>query len=554
MSATADSRAWRIVFLALAAGSLVLMVTVSFDYGVNGDEILHEDYGESVWRYYRSGLADKSALHFGSITYVYGALYEIVCALARRVSPLFRYDTRHVLNSAVGWLGMIYAARCAGLLGGPRAASIALVLMLASPYYFGHSMNNSKDIPFATGYIASVYYLMRIGPEWPFATPTLFAKIAAAITCAIGIRFGGLILIIFLWMTLGAHSVRSREWRVERLAWVAGLAAITSVAALLAGTLFCPWALQKPFVRPFEALSKLSHLSDAAGIPVLFEGRTVNASQLPVHYAPKMLAITVPITVLVVGLSSMLLLDVRKKEAWPLLLLWIAFAVPVAYVMHIHAVLYSGIRHFLFVVPPFTALAAIGCERIVEWASQGGPLRWLAPIVLAGGMIDPVRFSIVNHPHQVVYFNPLVGGLPGAFQRYEVDVWGQSSVKEAVRWILREADVPADRAIRVSGGRWPFWVMIRPCIEQYGRLIYVGKGNPPNADFRIELLQFDPPKQREALRTGKILHVVSADGVPLCLVKAGRGWSAARGAEAKRAPTLPPAAAVDRHERDAAPN
>ena len=52
--------------------------------------------------------------------------------------------------------------------------------------------------------------------------------------------------------------------------------------------------------------------------------------------------------------------------------------------------------------------------------------------------------------------------------------------------------MPPDRAIRITGGRWPLWVMIRPCVEQYDRLIYAGKGDAPNGDFRIQLLQYEP--------------------------------------------------------------
>jgi hypothetical protein len=196
----------------------------------------------------------------------------------------------------------------------------------------------------------------------------------------------------------------------------------------------------------------------------------------------------------------------------------------VCYVMAVHAVIYSGIRHLLFVCLPLATVAAVGCEAIWRWASSGPKLRHAALAVLALGLADPVRFHFVNHPHQDVYFNSLVGGLPGAFLRYEVDAWGQASVKVAIEWVLQHGGIPPDRSIRLTGGRWPLWVMMMVYPEQYERLIWVGKRDPPNADFRLELLQYDPATQRKALRTGRIVHVVAADGVPLCLIKAGRAW------------------------------
>jgi len=39
------------------------------------------------------------------------------------------------------------------------------------------------------------------------------------------------------------------------------------------------------------------------------------------------------------------------------------------------------------------------------------------------------------HPYEYVYFNELVGGLPGAGRNFETDYWG-TSYKEAALWLL----------------------------------------------------------------------------------------------------------------------
>jgi hypothetical protein len=154
---------------------------------------------------------------------------------------------------------MFYAARIGGLLMGPRASFLTLLLLLLSPHYFGHCMNNPKDVPFATGYVASLYYLLRIDGRYPFMTPALSAKIALAIASAIGIRFGGLLLIGYLWLLIAVLTLASGRWRPADVLAVIARTGLVSVAALLLGALFCPWALQQPFVRPFQALRALSH-------------------------------------------------------------------------------------------------------------------------------------------------------------------------------------------------------------------------------------------------------------------------------------------------------
>ena len=46
-----------------------------------------------------------------------------------------------------------------------------------------------------------------------------------------------------------------------------------------------------------------------------------------------------------------------------------------------------------------------------------------------------VATMVQLHPHQVVYFNALVGGLPGAYGNYETDYWG-NSYREAVSLLV----------------------------------------------------------------------------------------------------------------------
>ena len=49
---------------------------------------------------------------------------------------------------------------------------------------------------------------------------------------------------------------------------------------------------------------------------------------------------------------------------------------------------------------------------------------WLAAVGV--GCLDVGRVMIELHPHQYVYFNRLVGGLPGAYERYDTDYYGET--------------------------------------------------------------------------------------------------------------------------------
>jgi hypothetical protein len=40
-------------------------------------------------------------------------------------------------------------------------------------------------------------------------------------------------------------------------------------------------------------------------------------------------------------------------------------------------------------------------------------------------MAEPLVFQARNHPNQIVYFSPLMGGPKSAFARYDMDYWGK---------------------------------------------------------------------------------------------------------------------------------
>jgi hypothetical protein len=140
------------------------------------------------------------------------------------------------------------------------------------------------------------------------------------------------------------------------------------------------------------------------------------------------------------------------------------------------------------------------------------------------GLADPLRFELTNHPNQIVYFNSLVGGLPGAFGRYDIDYTGNCA-KQALEWILEHGDTPPGRAIRVSGPKHNAFTRAMPhYLGEYDRLIFAGWNNPPQADFEVEVVESNPATRARALRSEKTLKVIATDEVPLCMVRAGRAW------------------------------
>jgi hypothetical protein len=111
----------------------------------------------------------------------------------------------------------------------------------------------------------------------------------------------------------------------------------------------------------------------------------------------------------------------------------VAFSIlfPIGYAIAIKAVLFDGMRHFIFVLPPIAVAAALIADRSLSRLSA---LPYRAPIYAALGLygIAHVATMVMLHPDQYVYYNGFVGGVDGAQRKFKLDYWA-NSYAEAVR-------------------------------------------------------------------------------------------------------------------------
>lgn len=82
---------------------------------------------------------------------------------------------------------------------------------------------------------------------------------------------------------------------------------------------------------------------------------------------------------------------------------------------------FTGLRHFLFVVPVFAVLAGIGFDALLH--KVGPAARLLLTGAIAALVLWNASVLVRLHPHQYVFFNPLVGGVEGAARRFDMDYW-----------------------------------------------------------------------------------------------------------------------------------
>ena len=433
----------RLSFAVVIIGAALVVLTFR-DYGVTWDEDVHNWYGNFVLDYYLSFFADKTALHWRDL-YNYGAIFDTLAAALNRISPIGVYETRHLLNGLVGILGLIGCCKLARAVAGARAGFIATLFLLLTPNYYGQMFNNPKDIPFAVGVVWSIYYMVRITPRLPRPSVRLLVKLGVAIGMSMGVRIGGLLLLCYLGLLLAADGVwravaaRRAALLVEGAA--AGACRVVAPVMLIAYPvmlLFWPWAQTDPVENPLRALAFFSH--QTFPFNTLFAGRSVPATDLPWTYLPAYIAVALPELILVLLLCAPIAaalafqnsgFRIRRENALAGALLGFAIVFPIAYAIAIKAVLFDGMRHFIFVLPLIAVVAAMIAENGLAWLRR---FPYRRPIWVALALYGLAHVAIMGmlHPDQYVYYNAFVGGVEGAQHKFKLDYWA-NSYSEAVQ-------------------------------------------------------------------------------------------------------------------------
>ena len=424
-----------------------------------------------------------------------------------------RYVIRHGLDAMFGWLGIVYLGRLAGRWFGGWSGVLALALLVLSPRYFAHSMNNPKDLPFAAMTVVGLYYISTISPRWPYLTRGQILKIAIPLALALNIRAAALLYLGYFGLLVLIYVALERPgWR--RFLDTALRVSAVTMLTLVAGTAFWPWAQGNPIVRPIQAAIGLTEFPWDG--PLLFVGRDLSVSELPRYYAPWYFLITTPPVVL--GGLALSLVPRRPGTLWSRAGLWVVGAGPIVLAVVRHATLYDGIRHLLFVYPAFVALAAGGWS---DWIAV--PQRWgrrAAGAALAVGLAAIAVFHVRAFPNEAAYFNQIVGGPAGAFGNYDQDYWG-NCMQEAVRWAAKVARL-SHRPVGVSGNEFQ---IVQLDAEPYPELFYA----PPTSiryHLDIRLSRGSAASVRDLAARGDALYrVTMPDGAVLCVVLPGPAFA-----------------------------
>lgn len=505
--------------------ALVIIAGFTFTaYAISNDEPVQQHYGELIIAYYRSGFSDRSVFHYVNL-YLYGGLFDVVATLLEWTLPIADpYDVRHIVCALIGIGGIGATWTTARLIAGPRAGAIAAFALALCGAWYGSMFNHTKDIPFAAAMMGATFFLLRTARNLPRPRWRDVIGFGVLLGAALGIRVLGLLMVGYAGLAILLHMPRLQaEPLRDRMSFFAQSVLALIPAFLLAYAIMIaawPWAALSP-LNPVRGLIDFGEFH--YHVDTLLAGHVYEMADVPRWYVPTYLLIKLPLIVLAgaaLALAAVLLRQTASPQERPwwraetALLIFMA-AFPVICEAVDRGPAFTGLRHFLFVVPVFAALAGIGFDRLLDVLQQKR-WHWLAGLtgaVLTARLAWNAALLVALHPYQYLYYNSLVGGLQGASGRYATDYW-VNIMPEAVE----DLEGYVEDLDRVGAGKSSYLVAV--CGE---RISFEDEANPrlkwvddwQKADFFIAPTHMNCDRALD----GKVIATIARMGVTIGVVK-----------------------------------
>jgi len=424
---------------AFATALLVVAVVMAFlapRAAVNVDEQLHYPHAKKVVNWYFTGGKDVSSLNtpHSNLKY-YGQSVDNFTALVNRVFHIENeFLVRHYTGAFFFLLLLLFSGLVAKQLTDSYWSSVIAVLAIVfMPRVFGQAFGNLKDIPFATGYVAGIYMIIRFLKELPRPRWSTAILLGLAIAFTSSVRIGGFILFAYfalfaaIYFVLKPFELKQIVSTKPCFVGLMGQLTVIVIIGYFAGLLFWPYALQNVWTHPLESLSVMEHYK--VSIRQIFQGNLLWSTQLPRYYLFLWLLISTP-EFIFLGLGVFLFFFIRKLRFKSITfntvffesLVAFTFFFPVIYVVVIHSNLYSGVRQMIFVLPVLAILSAVAFFNLLH-SDFKKKIKYPVFILFLVLMLLPLKHQARTFPVDYVYFNSITGGNRSAWSNYEYDYY-----------------------------------------------------------------------------------------------------------------------------------
>lgn len=323
------------------------------------------------------------------------------------------------------------------------AAITALLTLSTYPLFIAESHNNIKD-PVITAFLTFTLYGFYRGIKNSSYKWVIFSSIFAALSLATKLNIIFLPFIILPWII-----VRNLQ-NLKALRHIRRFNAPLVIAFLLYPfIMFSIFFLSWPFLWEDTTTNIGKMLQFYREIGSSASGQFFN------NYAIQWVLYTSPIPVLFLTgagiISTFFLFKREKNKTSLLLLLWFLF--PILRVTFSTVGIYGGVRQIMEYFPAMALLSGLGAQQVFNLIRDKFNIQKkyilrsaVFYILLVLVIFMPTAYKLVKiHPNQNLYFNEVIGGLPGAAKKNFPD-WHSTlgnPYLQGVHWLNLHAEKDA---------------------------------------------------------------------------------------------------------------
>ena len=385
----------------------------------------------------------------------YGVAFELPLIFAEKILGLDSdrdiYPIRHLITHILFLFSAYIFFKLVDLIfKNKQLSSIGFILIVTQPLLYGHSFFNSKDLPFLSMFIISLFCIAKAFNQKNYRN---FILLGLSIGILINIRLMGIMVPVLVLTFVLLDGILENRIR-QHLFFATVMISVSSL------TLYITWPYLwedpiRNFTQAIENMSKFRFDRE-----MLFLGEITKPTEIDWRYIPIWFSITNPIGYLIIGIIGIFTLLVqaikqpfqfiRNTPQRNILFALAFFIAPVLAIIVLHSVLYDGWRQVYFIYPPFILL---GLYAIAHSYSLSKKLGTSITVLITISILSTGWFMIKNFPLGHTYFNPSISLREADYARkhFEVDYWGLS-YKTGFEYIL-ENDTSND--IRVAVANFP---------------------------------------------------------------------------------------------------
>ena len=491
---------------------LAVLLGLSKGLGLTWDESTYFIFSDTVAAWFRSGPdfsaeAVRRAWAYDPFFNPHPPFFKVLDAMGSALTsgwlvfPL-SYRFAH-LAFAAGCLSLIYSLIRAKASRVEALAALAFAIL--APRALGDLLLASTDGPVMIAWLTAVVLAWRIG-EAPEEQPPHRLRGLLIVICAVAgaAKFTGLLIPL----PVAVYFIARRRWSDVLVVAGGALAALVLVIASSPDK----WA--HPLGGVIQYLS-YPFMRTGIPIPTTYLG-TFHSFRLPWHYFTVMSAVTFPVEIWLC-LPGLLFAPPRFRSLAQSLTFSVLFWLIVVHLPNTPR--HDGVRQFVSVYPLIALLGFIGLtgyrRRLVE--------EYPRMLVASKAMFLAVPLALVgtvwrSHPHELSYYNPVIGGLRGAEALgMEITYYFDALSDDTLR--AMDSHILPGQTLGMS----PLWARLLESYRDHGRL---------RMDFKV--VDYREPSDwlllyrrrhmvdDEAYIRVAAVHEVTYDGVSLLkLVKRG---------------------------------